>query len=260
LRLKKRKYEHTKSGCQNLSHKGIKMNTLSLGPVGGKGGQTFDDYVIPAGSRIAEVRIYCGDFIDAIQLVYIDSSSRKVVMDKVGGAGGDLVTFTLATDEVITGISGRHGWYIDSLTLHTNKRVSESIGGHYGHEPYELLAPEGRCVTGFSGRCQLYIDAIGIITAPCSHQSASAGSDGGKSLQKIAGLGSKAAAVLIEEGIHNVETLAKTSVKRLEEIFKKAGGRLASTKVASWPEQAAHAAKKDWKALKAMQEKLKKKK
>jgi len=236
------------------------MNTQKLGPVGGKGGQTFDDYAIPAGSRIAEIRIYCGDFIDAIQLVYIDSKGRKVVMDKVGGAGGDLVTFTLAADEVITGISGRHGWYIDSLTIHTNKRVSESIGGHYGHEPYELVAPEGCCVTGFSGRCQHYVDAIGIITAPYSNQSASTGSGGSKSLQKIAGLGPKAAAVLIGEGIHNVEVLAKTSAKKLEEIFKKAGGRLASTTVASWPEQASHAAKKDWKALKALQEKLKKKK
>jgi len=231
------------------------MNTQKSGPVGGNGGQTFDDYVIPAGSRISQIRIHCGDFIDAIQIVYIDPEGGKVVMDKIGGPGGDLFTFDLAADEIMTGISGRHGWYIDSMTIHTNKRVSESFGGHYGHEPYQLLAPAGRCVTGFHGRSHHYIDAIGIITAACKQKTASSN---GKSLQKIAGLGPKAAAVLSSAGIHNAEALARTSAGKLEKIFQKAGGRLASMKVTSWPEQARLAAKKDWKALKALQEKLKK--
>ncbi len=235
------------------------MNTQKSGPVGGKGGQAFDDYVIPAGSRISEIRINCGDFIDAIQIVYTDPKGRKVAMDKVGGSGGDPAVFSLAEDEVITGISGRHGWYIDSMTIHTNKRVSRSFGGHYGHEPYELMAPAGQCVTGFSGRSQHYIDAIGIITAPCTQKTAKTGSSG-KNLLKIAGLGPRAAAVLSGAGIHNAETLARTSVKKLEQIFKKAGGRLASARVASWPEQASHVARKDWQALKKLQEKLKKKK
>ncbi len=240
------------------------MNTQTLGPAGGKGGKSFTDYAIPAGARISEIRIKAGEFIDSLQIVYIDANGKTVVMDQIGGDGGDAATFKLGADEFITGISGQHGWYIDSLTFHTNKRVSKSYGGHYGHEAFAFQAPDGECVNGFIGRAERYIDAIGITTAPCqSGKKASAAkpaASGKSSLQKIAGLGPKAAAVLIDEGIHNAETLAKTSVDKLEAIFKKAGGRLANAKVASWPEQAMHVVKKDWEALKKLQAALKNKK
>lgn len=239
--------------------KGIKMKVKTLGPAGGVGGLTISDCVIPAGSRITKIRISAGDFIDSIQLFYSDSNGKSHALDKIGGAGGDLHEFRLAPDEYITGISGQHGWYVDSITIHTNKRVSESFGGHYGHEPYSFQVSDGNCVTGFFGRADRYIDAIGIIATPCKQKAPSTTSDH-KSLLKIAGLGPKAAAVLVDEGIHNVEALAKSSVEQLEAIFIKAGGRLANTKVASWPEQAMHAAREDWKALKAFQASLKKKK
>ena len=74
-------------------------------------------------------------------------------------------------------------------------------------------------------------------------------------LKKIEGIGPKISGVLIDAGISTFEKLSKIDLQALEQILKDANLRLA--KPATWPEQAALAAKNDWDGLKIFQQDLK---
>ena len=74
-------------------------------------------------------------------------------------------------------------------------------------------------------------------------------------LQRIEGVGPKYADVLVEAGLGTFEAVAGATLKQLEEVVK-AGGMRKTASMATWAEQAALAAKSDWDALDALQEKL----
>lgn len=44
-------------------------------------------------------------------------------------------------DEYLIGVSGRAGWYVDSLRFHTNKRVSAVYGGAGGDPGLLVYGP-----------------------------------------------------------------------------------------------------------------------
>jgi len=133
---------------------------------GGRGGTEFSDRDVPVGARISEVRIRGGSYIDSIQVVYTLRDGRQYAGARHGGDGGNLSVFRLDSDEYIVAISGKHGNYIDSLVIHTNKRKSSQYGGSGGSRDYQLQVPSGNRGVGFSGKAGKYLDAIGVNYAP----------------------------------------------------------------------------------------------
>jgi hypothetical protein len=129
---------------------------------GGSGGSPFTDTQPGQGTRIAEVRIRAGDQIDAVQVIYAFSDGRTSEGLRHGGSGGHQYTFTLESDEYITGISGRYGNTIDSLHIHTNKRTSPLYGGRGGNQDFTVEVPSGEQATGFIGRAGNTLDAVGL--------------------------------------------------------------------------------------------------
>ncbi|MFH1647014.1 MAG: jacalin-like lectin [Chloroflexota bacterium] len=133
-------------------------------PVGGSSGMSRKD---PAAGvqKVIAVLIGAGMLVDYIQmLVYQNGSPRALA--RHGGDGGHMTLFVLANDEYLTGITGRHGEYIDSLTLHTNKRTSPRFGGHGGEREYSIFAAEGDQIVGLWSRSDTFVNAIGVVTAP----------------------------------------------------------------------------------------------
>src|SRR5262245_5663656 len=116
------------------------MADLVLGPSGGNGGQAFEGYAIPTGAKIQEIRVNAGLYVDGLQLICVDATGKVIELPHLGGKGGFHHTITLDADEYLTGISGRSGRYIDSICFHTNKRTTDSVGGHGGENEYHYEA------------------------------------------------------------------------------------------------------------------------
>lgn len=95
-------------------------------------GIVFSDGPIPEGCRIAGIRVWHGDYIDALQLIYEGGEGDITYGTKHGGSGGDMAVFALAEGEYIISIAGKWGDHIDSLTIKTNLRTSMKYGGTGG--------------------------------------------------------------------------------------------------------------------------------
>ncbi len=139
------------------------MANLVLGPSGGNGGHAFEDYTIPAGAKVQEIRVNAGFYVDGLQLIYVDAGGTVTELPHLGGNSGFRHTITLDADEYLTGISGRSGRYIDSIQFHTNKRVTDSIGGRGGGNEYHFEAAANGEVAGLFGRADWYMDQIGVV-------------------------------------------------------------------------------------------------
>jgi predicted flap endonuclease-1-like 5' DNA nuclease len=142
------------------------MSDTTLGPTGGHGGHEFNDYTVPAGASVREVHVFAGFYVDAVQLAYVDAGGALVLLPKIGGHGFPSPTHhvvTLEPGEVLVGISGRSGGYVDSIRIHTNRRVSDSFGGFTGDHEYRFEAPDNSEIAGFFGRADWYIDALGVV-------------------------------------------------------------------------------------------------
>ncbi len=134
--------------------------------VGGRGGNPFTDSQLPAGARVAEVRIRSGDTIDAVQIAYAVPNGRLALGQRHGGSGGRESTFRLDGDEYIIAIAGRYGETIDSMQIVTNKRASAQFGGNGGDRRYRIEVPSGSQAVGFSGRSGDTLDAVGLVYQP----------------------------------------------------------------------------------------------
>jgi hypothetical protein len=137
---------------------------------GGTGGNAFSDRELAPGARVVEVQVRSGNHIDAVQLVYTLSDGRTVMGPQHGGGGGGLSVFHLDADEVLTGISGRSGEYIDSIRFQTNMRTSPTFGGNGGSNDFRVDVPPYTQVAGLAGRAGIYLDAIGLTFIPVRHE------------------------------------------------------------------------------------------
>jgi hypothetical protein len=131
-------------------------------PVGSNSGITRKDPVDGV-EKIIVVLISAGVLIDFLQLI-VQKGNDLLVLSHHGGDGGHLTPFLLASDEYLTGITGRYGIYIDSMVLQTNKRTSQRFGGSGGDKEYSIQAKRGEQIIGLWCRSDIYIDAIGAIT------------------------------------------------------------------------------------------------
>ncbi len=145
---------------------GFTQSSGTTSIAGGQGGSTFSDTAIPYDARVAEVHVYAGEMVDAVQLVYIYENGRTQPSVRHGGPGGRQNVFRLDSDEYIVGISGRYGKYIDSLQIHTNKRISPLYGGRGGDRDFRIDVPSGNYAVGFAGRSGEYMDAVGLVYIP----------------------------------------------------------------------------------------------
>jgi hypothetical protein len=134
-------------------------NTTEI--VGGGGGSEFYDSE-NRGINVVEVRVWAGEMVDAVQMIFEDNG-RRISAPKHGGGGGRLNTFRLQRGEYITGISGRYGDYIDSIQIHTNRNTSPTYGGRGGGRNFNIDVPRDEQAVGFAGRAGKYVDAIGLV-------------------------------------------------------------------------------------------------
>jgi hypothetical protein len=111
---------------------------------------------------VVEVRVWAGEMVDAVQLV-LEDNGRRYETIKHGGSGGRLQTYRLQRGEYITGIAGRHGKYIDSIQIRTNRNTSPTFGGRGGSGDFYIEVPRGERAVGFAGRSGKYLDAIGLV-------------------------------------------------------------------------------------------------
>jgi len=138
---------------------------------GESGGNSFSDNQIPIGARITEIRIQVGRYIDGIQAIYTLPDGSTFEGPFHGGRGGNTTVFRLDANEYITGISGRHGEYLDSLRIHTNRRASQVFGGSGGRESFRIDVPSGNQAVGLIGRSGRYLDALGLSYASVGRSS-----------------------------------------------------------------------------------------
>ena len=134
-----------------------------ISPVGGSSGLLRKDPVAGV-EKVIAVLVGAGLYIDFLQLI-VRQDGVPQALAQHGGDGGHLTPFVLADDEYLTGITGRYGWYVYSMTLHTNKRTSQKFGGSGGERDYSIQAGAGEQIVGLRCRSEQYIDAIGAITA-----------------------------------------------------------------------------------------------
>ena len=229
---------------------------VKIGPAGGAGGREFETDLVPADGRLCEVHIFIDDFVHALQLVYEQPNGQMVAMSRIGGDGGNLQIFSLEEEEFLIGINGRYGWFIDSLSLHTNRRSSPEYGGRGGENDFFLNAPPSTAIVGLFGRAGWYLDALGIIARERNRivpETLYPEPRAGNELMVVNGVGPGIAALLFENGITSLRELAVTRPETLVEMLETAGGPFARIDPTSWPEQAALAARGDWKGLANLQ-------
>ena len=142
--------------------KSSQMALIHMGPAGGNGGKPFDHYDLPENARLTTVHVYSDWVVNALQFDFVDRAERPGGHRPVGGSGGRHQVFVLEADEYLTGISGRAGWYVDSIRFHTNKRESPLYGGRGGDYDFAFIAPPGHEVCGLFGRSDWYLDALGV--------------------------------------------------------------------------------------------------
>ncbi len=131
---------------------------LCSGVYGGNGGTGFEDYV-PPDSRICEIRVRSGDWINQVQVVYKTQNGPIIEAPPHGGNGGTLQVFSLQDGEYIEQITGKYGLYIDSMEIVTNMQTRR-FGGS-GGDNYYSLGCEGCEIVGLLGRSANYLDALG---------------------------------------------------------------------------------------------------
>lgn len=206
------------------------MEQIQIGPTGGNGGKPFDNYDVPPGARLTAIHVYTEWVLNALQIDYANDSGGSEGRPPLGGLGGEHHVFYLDEGEYLTGISGRAGWYVDSIRFHTNKRVSPTYGGGGGDREYSFMAPEGREIGGFFGRSDWYIDSLGVYARPREEGGAMPGGeatgDEGESWMEMTGEGQAlpASVVVKREMIASNEALEELEDLALAEAIAGLGG------------------------------------
>jgi hypothetical protein len=142
-----------------------------FGPSGGTGGGFHINQGGPSYS-VQTVRVWAGRYINGIQILYSITTSGVIEYGKVLGVadgqdfqGLGAIDFDLAPGEHITSISGKYGYYVDSLTIVTTVEGHVAFfGGSGGSADYYYQVDAGEEIYEFFGNSGLYVDSIGVRT------------------------------------------------------------------------------------------------
>jgi hypothetical protein len=139
------------------------MVTRRCGPSGGAAGEEFADDVLLEDWQVAEVRIHAQEQVHAVQIVHVTCDGRRHAYPVHGRTVAEPYILQLKDDEFIVAISGHFSGQVDSIRIHTNKRVSPLLGGADGGGGYAYEAPSGSEIVGFCGRAGDSLSAIGVV-------------------------------------------------------------------------------------------------
>ncbi len=168
------------------------MPLFYWGPSGGVGGDGEDfrqrlPEVQPGisaleASFVSKISVWHGLFIDQIAFYYQSiTDPNKTYAAAMGGTGGaNKPTFDLGRDEIIWAMRGRHGRYVDSLTIETMNVYTGAtkdlgpFGGSGGTSGYEYRLPlppspapgaekADMAIKGLWGGAGRFVDEIGVI-------------------------------------------------------------------------------------------------
>lgn len=89
---------------------------------------------LQARGRLRELRIWSGQYIDSIEMLWqSESNPRELIRSpRVGGPGGGLSSLLLEPDEAIVHVRVNAGKYVDGLTVRTDKGREHRWGGGGG--------------------------------------------------------------------------------------------------------------------------------
>jgi hypothetical protein len=162
------------------------MPLFVFGPSGGTGGDSgvtdsdVDDFEAEAQgaqTRVLQVEVRGGDFVDAIQFIHLFTSGPQngtpLSLPQHGGNGGDkhiLEVGSLERKEHIVKISGKYGQsffatdlLVHSVKIETDQGQKLEVGGTGGNADYTYEAPPGFEIMGFYGRSGEFVDAMGVV-------------------------------------------------------------------------------------------------
>ncbi|BBC25418.1 hypothetical protein [Pseudanabaena sp. ABRG5-3] len=149
---------------------------------GGTGGNSFTLKCNPNQVAVG-ISGRSSSYVDKLRVICMHPSDVRVnntsptqeSSNSVGGTGGNQFTRRCEAGSVITGISGRAGWFIDSLKIYCspfnrNTLMAESglrelalIGSSSGLSNFgRFNCPNNLPGVGFRGRASWYIDAIAL--------------------------------------------------------------------------------------------------
>lgn len=132
------------------------------GYYGGTGGHPFVNKVKGA-KRISGIEIRSGRVVDAIKVNWEDKDGKQMEGEQFGGNGGNLERIFFDPDEFITNLEGHAGWYVDSLTIRTNKGQYGPFGYETKSEKFSYSIPTNKYLIGFFGRAQNAVDGLGVL-------------------------------------------------------------------------------------------------
>jgi hypothetical protein len=154
---------------------------LEYGPtVGSLTEDQFDDgaEAVTSIDRVSELRsihVSYGGVVDGLQLFYKQASGPDSSPGYHGGGGGQNVTITLNSGEIISRVEGMYGStpgygiHVYQLVFHTNQGRSFGPYGNrqFGNDETTFsFGPPGKKVVAFSGYARRYINALGPIYLP----------------------------------------------------------------------------------------------
>ena len=125
---------------------------------GGGGGVEFATTHCTRG--VKEVRVWHGQYIDAVQFVFKDDR----VSDKYGGDGGKPSSFPIGDDDQLICVDIYSGKYVDALQFTTRDgHVSDKFGGPGGRA--QKCGASGGRIIGFRGRAKNLIESLDVALA-----------------------------------------------------------------------------------------------
>ncbi|XP_077223183.1 agglutinin-like [Tasmannia lanceolata] len=143
---------------------GSHEESISLGPWGGEGGESWNHEVE---GKIKHIIITHGDVIDSIS--FKDDGEGSTWSQKFGGDGGHSTKIVLDyPDEYLVEISGHYGTFlwgrwetlVRSLTFQTNLCKYGPYGSQSGtHFSFPM---KNGVITGFHGRAGKFLNSIGV--------------------------------------------------------------------------------------------------
>jgi hypothetical protein len=108
------------------------------------------------------MKVWSGDYIDAMELFWEDERGNVRSSGRVGGGGGRESTFIFEGGEHIKAVSGKTGDYVDSLMIATNLGRTMRWGGSGGKRSFEVRAAANEEIHGFYLNHREYIYNLAV--------------------------------------------------------------------------------------------------